>query len=583
MQPKNRYLFALLLLSAYIGLGSLPLAAQVRFTAEAPPSVAVGEQFKILFTLHGGITNDFSSPDFVGLDVLFAPQNAVTQRNLNGKQSITFTGTFRAQAVGVVKVGSASCTYQGKTYRTKPLKIDVVAAGKKTGGKSTQGGSIAPGDIYIKAVPAKRKVYLQEGLLLGYKLYTTTPRVNFEQVKFPEHEGFIEEAIPFEQVVRLDYERVGGRPFYTGILRESVIYPQRTGKLTIPEGQFDLVITLESQAQTIEELFGQSALPTIKRKVVSPAVEIEVLPLPEPQPEGFDNLVGDFRVSAHVEPRGGISQGEVFTYHIVVEGRGNHKLMAAPQPHFPEGVESYEPTSTGELKTTTGGTTGKRTFSYNLVARNEGRCTIPPVEIRYFHPASGSYRTLTTQAITLEIAKGSGSSLAGTGRLDGNMPAPLKPLSPRNTGRWGRFVTTPWIALPYLLVLLLSMGIWWCVVLWVKHYGNASMRRSRTALAKAKKRFSELPPSASWAECEAIVQEYLTERLSIPQGETHASSLLHIATQRGWQEESYQPLYRWLTKSASNRYAPEDTPQQEYSIAQEALHAIEKLNATLTR
>ena len=51
-------------------------------------------------------------------------------------------------------------------------------------------------------------------------------------------------------------------------------------------------------------------------------------------------------------------------------------------------------------------------FDYLVVPRTRGEYTIPAVSLVYYDTASGAYKTIKTQPITVKVEKGNGNSLS---------------------------------------------------------------------------------------------------------------------------------------------------------------------------
>ena len=93
---------------AMLMMAVIPLWAddEVSFTASAPDAVAVGDQFRLSYTITTQEVRNFRAPSIKGFDVLMGPSRS-TQSSvqiINGKttrtQSITFTYILMAKAEG---------------------------------------------------------------------------------------------------------------------------------------------------------------------------------------------------------------------------------------------------------------------------------------------------------------------------------------------------------------------------------------------------------------------------------------------------------------------------------------------------
>ena len=273
----------LIALLSWIPQGAL---AQTTFRAEAPSAVSLSEKIRVQFVLRNGDGTDFTAPEVEGASVLFPPNNAVSRANINGKISVTYTGTYLAERTGTVRIGKASIKVKGKTYYTQPLNIRILSD-EKNGGKSQSQVSKAT-DMFIRATPSKTSAYEQEAILVTYKLYTRNANIDFENVKFPEYDGFIEQPIERSRNVQLSLEQVNGKNYYSAVLHQTLIFPQRSGSLNIPQGEFDLIAAVEQKIDNEDDYFGISSISQVRKKILSPAIPLNIRELPQPAPEGFD-------------------------------------------------------------------------------------------------------------------------------------------------------------------------------------------------------------------------------------------------------------------------------------------------------
>ena len=70
-----------------------------------------------------------------------------------------------------------------------------------------------------------------------------------------------------------------------------------------------------------DSIFGR----TMRHAVLSPAVSIEVLPLPEEgKPSDFSGVVGSYTLNATVD-KSSVKTNEAISYKINIEGQGNHE------------------------------------------------------------------------------------------------------------------------------------------------------------------------------------------------------------------------------------------------------------------
>ena len=86
------------------------------------------------------------------------------------------------------------------------------------------------------------------------------------------------------------------------------------------------------------------------------------------------------------------------------------KLIKQPVVKFPKDFDQYDAKITDKTKLTSNGLEGNMIYDFLAVPRNQGNYTIPSVELVYYDVDRNQYRTVKTQAINLQIAKGDGKS-----------------------------------------------------------------------------------------------------------------------------------------------------------------------------
>lgn len=560
--------------------------AQITFRAEAPQSVALSEQIRVRFVLRNADASDFKAPEVEGLSTLFPPQNAISQANLNGKISTTFTGTYLAESVGTVRIGSASVRANGKVYKSQPITIKVLPAEK--GGKQQTVNSSTT--IFIRSIPSKTTAYEQEDILVTYKIYTRSSRIDFEQVKFPEYDGFIEQEIEGANTGQLTMEHYNGKNYYTAILRQSIITPQRSGKLAIPQGEFNLRMAVEASISDEEEFFGMTAIPTVSKKVLSAPLSLQIKDLPSPKPEGFDGAVGRFTLQAEIINPQEIKTNDALTLKLTISGQGNLKLLSPPQVAFPESFEVFDPKSETNIEATQNGIKGTRTIEYYAVPRNVGQFEIPAISMSYFDPSDEQYHYATTSSFTVNVQKGDNTSLyEGNVKSDvellSNDIAYLFPYSQRQP--LFKFLFGPFYWLLYLLILIITI------------VGGMLYRRYRRSLndvVGSKYRKAGKMISNQLAAAEALLQtgqesekfytvllsamyKYLGDKLTIGNSQMDKSYLQKALVQIGVSTGVIESLFSVISEIEYARFAPNSSGTAQQELLQKAKRVIEEIES----
>ena len=125
---------------------------KVSFTATAPEAVAVGDQFRLSYTVTTQNVRDFRVPSFKGFDVLMgpSPSRQSSVQIINGKttstRSITYTYILMATAEGSYTLPAASIVADGEQMLSNAVEIKVLPADKAaaSGTGSSQSNGLRP-------------------------------------------------------------------------------------------------------------------------------------------------------------------------------------------------------------------------------------------------------------------------------------------------------------------------------------------------------------------------------------------------------------------------------------------------------
>lgn len=392
---------------------------EVSFTASAPDAVAVGDQFRLSYTITTQKVRDFRAPSIKGFDVLMGPSRSeqTSMQMINGKttttQSITFTYILMANKEGTYTLPGATVSADGNQMVSNSVTIKVLPADQSSGkGGSNPGGStaISKDNLFITATVNKTSVYEQEAILLTYKIYTQVDLRAFNNVKLPDFKGFHSQEVELPTNRRWGLEHYKGRNYQTTIYRQFVLFPQQTGKLTIDAARFDASIAVATQSIDPFDAFfnGGSNVQEVNKSLFTPVQTIEVKPLPS-KPANFSGGVGDFSLSSSINSTN-VKTNDAITVKVVISGTGNLKLLSNPEVKFPEDFEIYDPKADNKFRLTNEGLSGSKVIEYLVIPRNAGDYKIPPVEFTYFDVKSKSYKTLKSEEYNIHVEKGEGNA-----------------------------------------------------------------------------------------------------------------------------------------------------------------------------
>ncbi len=410
-----RYLIISFLILVFTGVH----AQGLKLTATASSSqVPTGEQFEVAFSINGE-GDRFMPPSFSAFQVLSGPNVSSSTTIINGDFSASNSYSYILMPVkeGNYTIKSASIVSGGKLLKSNTLKITVVKGkpAPRAGASDNQGDNQLPSQqklpkntelLFLKARVDKTNVYAGEQISLDYKLYTLVSLVGNELDKLPELNGFWSQDInKNRQSTDWKTEVYNGHQYNSAAIKETILFPQRSGKLIIDPLAMTFVARQPVASNDIfDQYFG--SFEEVKHRLKSKPITINVKPLPSAgKPRNFSGAVGKFSIAGYID-KGEIKANEAINYTFKVSGDGNINLLGKLDLNFPKDFDKYDPKITDSLTETVNGISGTRTYTYLLIPRHEGNYTLDPVSFTYFNPSAGKYVGLKTKAFSLKVNKG---------------------------------------------------------------------------------------------------------------------------------------------------------------------------------
>ena len=599
-------------------------ADEVSLRVSAPSTVEVGGKFRVQFTVNTQNVSHFSAPDFKGFEVIYGPATSSQSsfQMINGRtsqsSSIIYTYVLLAGNSGTFTIGSASVQVDGKTVKSKPVQVRVLSGGSGGAGGSSNGGSsngggnygggqsssapsasssnISAKDLFMTATASRTSVHEQEAILLTYKIYTLVDLTQLDG-KLPTLDGFQIQEIPLPRTKEFSIEQYNGRNYRTVTWSQYLLFPQKSGKLTIPSITYEgVVITRNRNLDPIEAFFnGQSGYSEVKRKITTPTLTINVSPLPN-KPEGFSGAVGKFSVSSSISTKE-VDANEAVTLKISVQGSGNMKLISTPEVQFPKDFETYDAKVNDNFQLTRSGLSGSKDFEYLFVPRHPGTYEIPASEFIYFDTESRSYKTIKTEAYTLKVNKGKGGAGQSVSNYSGQQQdvqqlnqdirfikkGDVNLHQPGDTffGTW-----KCWAAyfLPFLLfVIAMVLGR-----KQMKANANVAHLRGKKAnkvalkrMKTAKKLLDAHDTGKFYDEVLRALWGYVGDKFNMSQESLNKENIEQSLTSRQVPDEQIQQFMKVLNDCEFARYAPGDVNENMENVYNSAISAISKMEDNL--
>ena len=619
---RRFYIFLAVCLFPLLGVGILR-AEDVQFRAQAPAQVIVGRPFQFTYTVNQR-AKDLRAPEFTNFDYIAGPYTSQSSSTsfVNGRRTssfqMTFTYTLMAQKEGTFSIQPATINVGGELYTSNGVKITVLpedqpqssANGQQptANGQQQAANSQRPtangqesGNIFVRTLVSKTKVYEQEAVLLSYKVYVAG--VDLKQftnnTSLPDFTSFLQQKIDLNDV-QLQLENYNGRNYQTATIYSTLLYPQKSGDITIDPATFEAVLLVPNQARSrsiFDDFFNSYTAAT--RTVRAPGTTIHVTPLPAGKPASYAGGVGKFTMDAKLSGTD-VKANEAITLTLTIRGAGNMKLLKTPAVDWPEGFEQYDPKVTNNFKTSTGGMSGTRTIEYLAIPRAAGEYILPPVQFGYFDTEKGQYQVLSTPEYTLHIARGAGDQSAVA------QPAGVSYVNKEDIRELGsdiRYISAAnFVPASDNEVMRMQFGSWQMGALYggplvialglfiifrkrIRENADIIGVRKRQANSVARKRLKTAKKLLAepqhkekfFEEIERASLQYLSDRLSIPTADLNKDTITSTLRGKAIDDALIERTNRVLSDAAFARYAPAMgvKPEELYAQTEQLINDLE--------
>ena len=401
--------------------------ADISVKASAPSAVAVGQQFRVEYSVNDNATEIRVDIKDKGFDVLYGPASgsmfstSIVNGNVTKTQTTTFTYTLMATAEGSFTIPAATVKVGGSTYSSNSLTIKVLPADQSSGstGRSQRnhdsgnnGGSqkVSADDVHLDLALSKTSVYEGEAIVATLKLYfRNTPIHTITDAKLPDFDGFTVQEMDLGEP-EASLERYKGANYQMYPIKQWLLFPSRNGEISIPSAQLKAiaqVVTRRSAGGWFD--FPMDYTTNVEVPLTSASRVVKVSPLPSGKPSSYYNGVGEFNIKSELTSNK-VKANDAIIYRITIDGIGNLKYVNDPTPEFPSDFEVYDPKEELNARTTSQGVSGKKVIEYTIIPRHAGMFEIPALEFSYFDVKSGQYKTLQTDSYQVEVEKGIGDN-----------------------------------------------------------------------------------------------------------------------------------------------------------------------------
>lgn len=585
----KKIILSLLFLTTVIALK----AQDFEVSMAAPSTVQTGSPFRLEVSVNAQGA-DIPQPDLSKFQVL-GRSSSSSMSFINGdmtvKRSIIYT--LIAQKAGTFNIPAVTVSYKGKNYNSNSLVITASGESQQAdepqnnqgGGQQqadeTQTPQTAASDLFVDINCNKKDVFVGEQIIVSASVYSHYNISGVEDVKTPGFKGFWVQDIFNPRNITFDHKYIGNKEYLYTLWQKKALFAQKIGTLEIDPYDITFVVS-DSWG------FRRS-----KMSAKSKPVKINVKPLPAGKPDGFGGAVGNFTVSISSD-KTELNLDEPMTVKVTVQGSGNFKLFETPKVEFPSAFEKFEPKSQENISANNNGISGTKTFSYMVIARQNGEFEIPGVNFSFFDPASKSYKTVSTKELVITV-KGERDSTAQA--ISTVMQSDVE-----NLGSDIKFIKTNFKlrnsnkkffnSFEFWVVIILLFALFAAAILWrlqqlknnadiVGTKNRRAGKTSRKRLKKAAEFLKQNKKDEFYVEILSALWGYLSDKLVIPASDLSRDNVSEKFAEKGINEEVSKQVIEVLDTCEFEHYAPESMSKPLDEVYSMAAQAIETLEVTI--
>mgnify|MGYP005942883329 CR=1 FL=1 len=595
----KRFILSILLIAL---TAAVSLHAQVSFTVKPPSRVYEGQRFPVTFRLTNAEGSDLKVSQINGCTLLYGPSVSTSQsyQVVNGRASSTsateYTYYYKADKAGSFTIPAASVLADGKRYTTKAVSFtihDIADANTPASQRpvdvddvDTQaaGRRVNSDDVFVRIILSKSSAYEQEAIGCTIKLYTKYSISSFMPTKQPSFDGFLIQEVDLQPALN-QTETYNGQNYMTAVLKKCIIFPQKSGKLTINSGNYDISVV---QYENVNMGMFQVRQPReAKIKVNSNSASIDITPLPQPQPEGFTGAVGKFEIDSRLVGNS-FRTNDPATLIYTISGTGNIKYVKEPVIDFPTEFEQYTPKSDIQASVQGNDVTGSMTVEYTFVPQSVGDFTIGSDKFVYFNPQTRQYVTLTTPSYPVKVAKGVSAPVTTDQKEVENKNSDIRHiyLGEKNPVKEHRLVVLQsWYWVLYLLLIAVTV-----ILIFAnrrKARLNADVLGQKTAKASkvARRRLKSAEGFMKSGDSEKFYEEmlralwgYLSDKLAMPVSQLSRDNISATLASKGYSEESAGAIVSVLDDCEMARYTPDSSSRMD-EVFERGVNAINQIES----
>lgn len=495
------------------------------------------------------------------------PSHSQETRIINGRvsqsESYVYSYEVRPLRQGRFKIPSFTLKDGGKTYRTKPILVNI---GKSAPRKSRP--------LSCEVLTQRDTAFIGEPVALTLEAWVQ---------KFRQRETgtlsaqtmwglFDQNASTFgvfaDAALNVPTVREARRRDNQGLLQEYyvyawniTVYPKTPGPLDFGE----IVIAWQYPVKlrrSLLRLHHEKSPRQLRISPKLPTLEIKPIPLAD-RPADYNGAIGTFTISTSAKPTQA-PVGDPITLTMTI--RSDQPLDGLRPPKLDQvealtgDFEISGESLAGELYQ------GRKVFSQTIRALREDVTAIPSIPMSFFNPETERYETTWSKSIPVKITPAERLALAN-GESVTMTPSVLTPLVETTDGLRANFADIDQMLADESggfgtgSIILLGIMPTLYVVTWfitrrsVRFREDVALRRRRQAHGNAKKRLRQAEKLGQPDQIYGLVLSYVADRCNVPAAGLTRSDAMDLLTDRNAPDDLRTALDSFLESLELSQYA----------------------------
>jgi hypothetical protein len=381
----------ILIMTMFLALASF--ADEVKIDLNPSKPVA-GETFQAIFRI---FTDSESEPaiSFTPFRVEVAGKNNYGVKTstiyANGKftttREVTIIYDLLGSKPGLAGMRDIRVQIGDKLLRPQSITVDLLKEAEE------------PSEVFVMADVPKKNIYIGEGIIVRYYLYSKVPVNNLDIKKYPKLNKFLKRFL--QEPERSERVTVDGQLYIRTQIYGAKLFPEKTGELKIDPLHLSATIMNERSGDPFGS-FGFRRDAKVKT-LSSEEVKILVQPLPETgRDSSFTGLIGRHEFNLQVNSTR-LIVNEPLEVKLTVVGGGALENMEAPVVFKHESLEEFE--SNGDLKIMSADQATK-VFDYTFLPKANLKIPASTLRLTYFDPDTLKYVPVELPIEELTVAGG---------------------------------------------------------------------------------------------------------------------------------------------------------------------------------